>query len=51
MVGLPGHRSIPYTNGLSSLSLRVPRLACPTVFPALLGKPGTDRRLVVAPNR
>ncbi|MGA2031823.1 MAG: hypothetical protein ABSG68_06185 [Thermoguttaceae bacterium] len=35
----------------SNLSLRVPRLACPTVFPALLGKPGTDRRLVVAPNR
>jgi hypothetical protein len=32
-------------SGLSNLSLRVPRLACPTVFPALLGKPA------VAPNR
>jgi O-antigen ligase len=29
---------------------RVPRLACPTVSSALLDKPGTDRRLVVAPN-
>ncbi|MGA2035754.1 MAG: autotransporter-associated beta strand repeat-containing protein, partial [Thermoguttaceae bacterium] len=32
------------------LSQRLPSLACPTVFSALLDKPGTDRRLVVAPN-
>ena len=32
------------TSGLSKLKLRVPRLACPTVFPALLDKPA------VAPN-
>ena len=46
--GRPGFRRLApvagRTSGLSKLSLRVPRLACPTVFPALLGKPA------VAPN-
>ena len=30
--------------------LGVPRLACPTVLSALLGKPGTVRSMVVAPD-
>jgi hypothetical protein len=40
----PLHAHEMRSSGLSTLSLRVPRLACPTVLPALLDKPA------VAPN-